>query len=335
MNVILSPLILVHVVIIAIAFIFRLLRIPFPKIPLAGKQYLAVPLFVATVFILTYSTGTIVATAWTMGTTQREYMYEVASNIVDSTAFAAESSEPEASVTYTFDDGWKSQYDNALPLLQKHNQKATFYIITHFMFEATESRNWFARMYTKIVEYFFPKDTFVRDNYMNVDQVKALQTAGEDVAAHTQTHPSLTHIPIEKAKQEIEGSKKDLASIGINATTLAYPEGDYSSTTEQIVKDAGFIGARSVDRGYTDSETPSYELLIQQVDNTTTIDDVEVWVQEAKKDKKNLILMFHQVDEEHSEYGVTPNFLETIMLYVKESGVKVQTMDELMKQLDK
>src|SRR6185312_14497052 len=39
----------------------------------------------------------------------------------------------------TFDDGWQSQYDNALPILQAASMKGSFYIITDGMKNAVET----------------------------------------------------------------------------------------------------------------------------------------------------------------------------------------------------
>lgn len=46
---------------------------------------------------------------------------------------------PEGLVSLTFDDGWESQYDNALPILQAANMHGTFYIISDGMLNAIET----------------------------------------------------------------------------------------------------------------------------------------------------------------------------------------------------
>src|SRR5579872_3747103 len=54
------------------------------------------------------------------------------------TADAANNIFPQGMVSLTFDDGWATQYDNALPILQNAKLPATFYIITDRMNEATQ-----------------------------------------------------------------------------------------------------------------------------------------------------------------------------------------------------
>jgi peptidoglycan/xylan/chitin deacetylase (PgdA/CDA1 family) len=46
---------------------------------------------------------------------------------------------PEGLVSLTFDDGWQSQYDNALPIMQAANMHGTFYIISSGMQNAIET----------------------------------------------------------------------------------------------------------------------------------------------------------------------------------------------------
>jgi hypothetical protein len=52
-------------------------------------------------------------------------------------AIRGHGSVPAHSVAITFDDGWLSQFDNALPILEQLHLTATFFIITHQVGEGT------------------------------------------------------------------------------------------------------------------------------------------------------------------------------------------------------
>ncbi|GAC1378963.1 MAG: hypothetical protein NVSMB43_20770 [Pseudarthrobacter sp.] len=80
-------------------------------------------------------------------------------------------------VSVTFDDGWASQYNNALPVLNKYGIPATMYIISGSV-NAVPS-------------------------YMTQDQIQAFASRGDEIAAHTVTHPDLTTLTPDQVDNEL------------------------------------------------------------------------------------------------------------------------------------
>ena len=68
-------------------------------------------------------------------------------------------------VILTFDDGYKSQYSNAKPILDKYGFKATFSIVCNYVGNG--------------------------DNRMTWEEIKSLQQEGHDIASHTMNHDNL------------------------------------------------------------------------------------------------------------------------------------------------
>lgn len=67
-----------------------------------------------------------------------------------------------------------------------------------------------------------------------------------EVGAHTMTHPHLTQVSEEEAQHEIEESKSWVEHrTGSACIMFCYPYGDYDQRTEKIVRETGFIGART------------------------------------------------------------------------------------------
>jgi peptidoglycan/xylan/chitin deacetylase (PgdA/CDA1 family) len=140
------------------------------------------------------------------------------------------------------------------------------------------------------------------------------------------THADLPTLSHDGAVAEIEGSKADLQALGINPKTLVYPYGDFNTSIEQIVKDEGFIGARSVMSGTNTSSTDKFALLHHEVDRTTTVADVQGWINTATQTGSFLVLTFHLIDNSSDFYGTTPQTFQQIVTLVSASNLTPVTL---------
>ena len=100
-------------------------------------------------------------------------------------------------VILTFDDGPKSQYTNAKPILDKYGYKATFDIICND----------------------------VGDNgYLTWEDIMALYKEGYDIGSHSMDHKDLSQLSEKMVNFEVGESKQCLLDHGINnITSFAYP----------------------------------------------------------------------------------------------------------------
>ncbi len=138
------------------------------------------------------------------------------------------------SVVITFDDGYKDNLTNALPLLQKYGFKATiFTIINRF------DNDWSLHRKAKnagIVNKI--------DKLSDEDIETLLKSGLIEIGAHTIEHKNFSRISKEEKKKEIMESKKILEQkFAIECKTFSYPFGIYDKGDEDLVKEAGFIGA--------------------------------------------------------------------------------------------
>ncbi len=213
-------------------------------------------------------------------------------------------------VTLTFDNGWLSQYQNAVPKMSQDGLKGTFYIITH-----------------ELSDYGYTA-------FMSKADIQKMYAMGEEIGSHTQTHPYLTSLSYSQQQQEINGSRQDLLAMNVGPiNSFAYPYGDYDQTTVQLVKDAGYTNARSTITGYTTPYSDHYQLPRLVVLNTTTPAEMEQWIDEAVADKAWLIIEFHQVDTSGDTYAITPANFNPVMDYLAQKGVSVVTMDTGVRSL--
>ncbi len=93
---------------------------------------------------------------------------------------------------------------------------------------------------------------------------RALCGLGFDVGGHTVSHVILSRVSNERAWAEIRGSSAAIeAGLGSKPTAFAYPNGrveDYSPSTIDLVRKAGFAWAVTTRFGLNTAQTPAYEL---------------------------------------------------------------------------
>ena len=128
-------------------------------------------------------------------------------------------------VAITFDDGYQSQYQYALPILKKYNDTATFFVYTNAISNLKASMTW--------------------------DEVVDLDREGMTLGAHTRSHALLTKIIDTKLlHDEIQGSKDDIEShLHKPISLFAYPYGRYNDVIISEVMRDGFSGAVGVTMG--------------------------------------------------------------------------------------
>lgn len=142
---------------------------------------------------------------------------------------------PIKPVVLTFDDGYIDFYINAFPILQKYSLHVTSFIPTHLIGTSY---------------------------YMSWGQIHEITASGLVLfEAHSLTHPNLTLLPPEKAKQEISQSKKELeAQIGSPVNFFAYPYGASNAYIWKYVQEAGFIGAVGTWSSNVENEGNIYDM---------------------------------------------------------------------------
>ena len=96
------------------------------------------------------------------------------------------------------------------------------------------------------------------------DEVAALRGLGFSIGAHTVTHPVLSRLTPDRARDEIHNSKAAIEkALGVPVRAFAYPNGgpnDYNEAVTRLVREAGFACAVTTRRGLNDTDTPVLEL---------------------------------------------------------------------------
>jgi peptidoglycan/xylan/chitin deacetylase (PgdA/CDA1 family) len=122
---------------------------------------------------------------------------------------------PEKSVALTFDDGFANFYERALPVLVKHNFAATVFVISGHV---NGLNDWAA-----------PPAALGKQEMLSWRQTAELVASGIEVGSHTRTHPDLRRCGLEKARLEMNESRKEIEDhLGSKVESFAYPYGGMS-----------------------------------------------------------------------------------------------------------
>jgi peptidoglycan/xylan/chitin deacetylase (PgdA/CDA1 family) len=113
----------------------------------------------------------------------------ISSNVYGSSQLSNGIANQQKVVFLTFDDGYKSQYSNAKPILDKYGFKATFSIVCNYV---------------------------GRDNRMTWEEIKSLQQEGHDIASHAMNHYDLSKLSPQEIEYEVSQSKQCLLHQGVN-----------------------------------------------------------------------------------------------------------------------
>ena len=126
-------------------------------------------------------------------------------------------------VAVTFDDGFRSVYEHALPVLQRYGFPATVFLVTNY---CGRTNGWPTQPIH--VE---------RRALFGWAEVKEMSRAGIGFGSHTRTHPDLTTLAGRQAKEELVASKQTIEdAIGRPVEALAYPYGACDARVKHLAQ---------------------------------------------------------------------------------------------------
>lgn len=176
-------------------------------------------------------------------------------------------SEKGLNILISFDDGYKDNYEIALPILKKHQVKTAFFVVTDLIgtnewlqhdkiillgsynplleneiLSALKKMNLGIELPENIIDssnqYFSSKS--YQSLMMNWSELKKIQAHGFKIMPHTVNHAILSFLSKEKQEQEIMGSVNRIATeLNQDQIYFAYPNGLYDSRTLEVLKNCG------------------------------------------------------------------------------------------------
>jgi peptidoglycan/xylan/chitin deacetylase (PgdA/CDA1 family) len=154
--------------------------------------------------------------------------------VVEAMALLASGNSVDRVVGLSFDDGYRDVAEHALPVLERCGFRATVFVAPSVV-DGTATFSWYAR----------------QPPVLSWAEILALDGGSAlSFEAHTLTHPNLTAIAEDDARQEITGSKVALEErLGRPVTAFCYPAGLFGARERRLVADAGFRAATTCEPG--------------------------------------------------------------------------------------
>lgn len=151
------------------------------------------------------------------------------------------SSNDQNRFVITFDDGCRNVMTNAMVPMQQHGFHAIQFIVADLIGKLNE---WDIR------------EGEVPEQLMNETEIREWLAAGHSIGSHSLRHLRLTRLSVRDAREEISISKKKLEdTFGVPITHFCYPYGDWNEGVRDLVIEAGYTTASTLDYGVNTAET--------------------------------------------------------------------------------
>ena len=141
------------------------------------------------------------------------------------------------------------------------------------------------------------------------ESVKQLHDAGHEIMNHSDTHPYMTQISVEKMKQEVTNCDNKIEAItGVKPTLFRPPYGDYNNDVVAAMRDTGHFTIQ------WDVDSLDWKDLSAQA----------IYERVTKKINPGSIVLFHNAAKH------TPEALPMILRYLKDNDYKIVPISELI-----
>jgi peptidoglycan/xylan/chitin deacetylase (PgdA/CDA1 family) len=168
---------------------------------------------------------------------------------------------PDRAIAITFDDGFRDNFDFALPVLDRLRLPATFFIVTgHVGTDRCIER------YSGCCE---------NDRVLTWEHVCEMKDRGHEIGGHSRSHRELGGLPDHDVAEEVVGCRRDIEARGIDARLFCYPRGSEGAGVRRQVARAGFHGACTVSPGANAPGTDPFGLRRTEIAGEDGIMDFE------------------------------------------------------------
>lgn len=139
---------------------------------------------------------------------------------------------PEKSVILTFDDGYRDNWELAMPLLSRYGFNATVFMVSSLVGKTNLWEKNELRQGVKMME---------------AEHLREWTRAGMEVGSHGVVHRRVTEFNEKELRAETLNSKRTLEEIiGDTVNFFCYPNGNFNEIAVKALKEAGYLGSVAI-----------------------------------------------------------------------------------------
>ncbi len=158
-------------------------------------------------------------------------------------------------IILTFDDGYRSTYEIAWPLLQRHGSTATVFLVSDLI---GKTNAWDADE--------------IQEPLLGPAEIAEMRAGHIEFGSHTKTHAALTTLPLPRAQAELRDSRTALERlVGDPVRVLCYPYGKHNSAVRALAREAGYEAAVIARRRLNSAATDPLRLARLRMDPNTRL----------------------------------------------------------------
>lgn len=209
-------------------------------------------------------------------------------------------------VSVTFDDAPISAVQAGAEVLERHGARGTYYVCA-----GLDGRPGHMGDYARLADY------------------AELARRGHEIACHTFTHLDCGKADRDAILANVDQNTAALAKIGVTAGHFAYPYGDVSPQAKQAL--GGRFGSlRALHPGLVRRGSDLNQLPAVGIEGAGGEASARDWIDKAITEGAWLILYTHDVRENASDWGCTPDGLDRLVQHALAGGARLATVGEIL-----
>lgn len=210
-------------------------------------------------------------------------------------------------VSFTFDDASKSAFRTGASILNKFDKKCTFYIALSLL-EGQEGE----------------------ENIYSEQDLKHCVSNGHELGCHTYGHLSFSGVKDQNlVLKDLLRNQSVLNLIGIDQPmrNFSYPRGLQTMLNRKITK-RQYQTSRGIEHGINLGKTDLNNLKsVKLYEQLHSLESIYTLLNEFKITGGWLIFYTHDVQEDYSQYGCSPSYLEAVLKKCLDLSFDIKTVD--------
>ena len=218
----------------------------------------------------------------------------------------------EIFVSFTFDDFSSSAVENGARLLENHSMKGTFYASLGLMDAQPEE-----------------------DKLFSKTQLLGLCRNGHEIGCHTYDHYNCLYTQADLIRKSCLKNKKELEDlIDSQVCSFAYPYGDFSLSNKRTVGNI-YQSSRSIKAGLNQSHMDLMALKAVALYQKRSEESIFNWFEKLNQSGGWLIYYTHDVKNNPSEFGCTPELFQKVLDECIERNFPVMSVKDVLKKIQR